>query len=109
MSATNDEEQWDVFVADARRQAIQPIMESAAVIVLLPGSEVDVKVCLEIGAAVLLDKPILAIALPGRPVPVVLRRIATHVIEADPDTHEGRELIRLAVNDVLADVRKDVD
>lgn len=102
----HDDDGFDAFVAWTREQVVQPMIESAFVCTLLPGDDIDVKIAVEIGAAILLDKPIVAIALPGRPVPAAMRRIATRIIEADLDTAEGRETIQLALDEVMADMEE---
>jgi hypothetical protein len=58
---------------------------SAATISLVPDSngpgEGDVKFWVELGAAIMLDKPIIAVTFDGRTVPERLRRVADEVVE----------------------------
>lgn len=71
-------ETWE---QNARRD-LQPKMASSAyVITLTPDDELDPKVALETGYAVLLDKPIVLVGWPGRSIPPGLRRVAHTVIE----------------------------
>lgn len=72
------------------REDLLPKMKDTAICVGLyptqPGDEPDLKMALEIGLMVLMDKPILVIARPGQTISDHLRTIADRVIEAsDPD------------------------
>ena len=93
--------QWDAFIAAFRRDALRKLAESDAFLSLAPPpGKINVKFCVELGAAIMLDKPIVVIVMPGRTVPPMLDQIASHVIHADIDTEEGRretaaELARL--------------
>jgi len=87
---------WDEFVRHFREDALKKMDESNYVISLVPG-EFDVKFAAELGTAIMLDKPILAIAQPGAEISGKLRQVADHVIEADIDTEAGREQVRLVL------------
>ena len=93
---------WDRFVEHFRRDALEKITGSGAFISLLPTAEenFDVKFATELGCAIMLDKPIIAIASPGGVMPTKLREVADHVIEADVDTEEGREQIAKAIREI---------
>lgn len=85
---------WDSFVTHTRAEAAQKIDSSAFVLQLVPDAkDVDIKFAVELGLAIMLDKPIVAIAMPGIPVPPGLRRVVHHVIEMDEDldTDAGRQ------------------
>jgi len=43
----------------------------------------DAKLCLELGAAIMFDMPIIALVVRGRPLPEHLRRVANWVVEVD--------------------------
>lgn len=100
-----DREAWDEFVDNFRRDALLKMENSAFVASLVPG-EFDVKFAVELGAAIMLDKPIVAIAMPGARIPDTLRRIAAEVIETDVDTEEGRREIGDALARVGDTIRK---
>lgn len=71
-------EDWE----DHARRELGPKMASSAyVITINPGKDIDPKVALETGYAVLLGKPIILLAEPGQPILPGLRRIATEVIQ----------------------------
>ena len=85
----------DDYLARFTREVIPMIAGSAYVMNIAPGEEPDAKVCLEVGAAILLGKPLFIVLPPGRSISEQLRRAADVVIEADPGTEEGRlELMR---------------
>lgn len=93
-----DERQgWDEFVNHFRRDALAKMAGSAFVASIVPRGEFDVKFATELGAAIMLDKPILAIVAPGATVPEKLRLVATEVVEADLDLEDGREKIGEAI------------
>lgn len=90
-------------------EGLVPKVEGSAMFVsICPGADrIDAKFCVELGVAIMLNKPILAIVQPGQPVSDKLRRVAEVVVEADITTDEGRVAIGLAIKDfqdnVLAD------
>lgn len=80
--------QWDQFVARARADAVAKIHQSALTLCIAPPAgpdDVDIKQALELGASILLDKPIVIVAPAGRAVGSGLRRVATHVIDLEHD------------------------
>jgi hypothetical protein len=93
---------WDRFVEHFRRDALEKIAGSAFTVSLVPGAGFDVKFATELGASIMLDKPILAIIVPGAAVPEKLRLVVDEVVEADLDVEEGREKISAAVASMLA-------
>lgn len=96
-----EREQWDEFVKHFRRDALEKIAGSAAFVSLLPSGEVDVKFAVELGTAIMLDKPILAVAQPGAHVPAKLRAIADRVLVADLDTEDGGRQVGEALEAML--------
>jgi nucleoside 2-deoxyribosyltransferase len=64
----------------ARTELGPKIASSAYVITIDPGDEIDPKVALETGYAVLLGKPIILVTSEDRPVNAGLSRIASHRI-----------------------------
>lgn len=83
--------QWEAFVDAARTEALGKIRDSAVVMNLAPRAEPDIKYAVELGLTIMLDKPLLVVVMPGRPVPPKLRAVADEVVEADLDTEAGRE------------------
>lgn len=88
----NEKAAWDAFVDDVRANTLSQIVDSACVISIAAEGEPDIKLAVETGLAVLLDKPIVAVAVGGRQVPPGLRRIAHSVVEIDDmDTAAGAQ------------------
>jgi hypothetical protein len=91
---------WDEFVRHFREDALEKMDSSAFVTSLVPSTDkVDVKFAVELGTAIMLDKPILAVALPGAHVPDKLRLVVDGLVRADVDTDEGRQEIAQAIYD----------
>jgi len=90
-------EEWDAFVQNVRTDALVKIADSAFVMSLVPRDEPDIKFAVELGLAIMLDKPLIAIVQPGQPVPTRLRMVCDEVVEADLDLEEGRQQIAAAL------------
>ena len=88
-----EQEQWDGFVEQFRREQVAGISESAMFMSIVPDDEGDVQFWAQLGCAIMLDKPILAVAIRGRDVPPKLRLIADKVVRADIDTEDGKQAI----------------
>lgn len=97
MSMNKDEDwatgpEWENFVTHHRTYTAQAMAESAYVMSLVPKpGKVDVKFAVELGMAIMLDKPIIAMAQPGTPIPPGLRKVADAIIVADLDTEAGKQ------------------
>lgn len=93
---------WDSFVEHFRLDSLRKIADSDMFVAIANENEIDPKFCMELGAAIMLDKPLVIVVPPDRVVPLRLQRIASHVIHADIDTEEGRQ----SVAEVLATITK---
>lgn len=71
----------DEFLEHARRDMF-PKMKSSAFVLSIMG-EPDPKLCLEIGAAIMFNKPILVVVPKGCEVPLALRTIAHKIVDID--------------------------
>jgi nucleoside 2-deoxyribosyltransferase len=98
-----DRDQWEAFVAHARREALEKIADSAFVVQLV-AEEPDVKVAVELGFAILLDKPLLAVVMPHSRPSAKLLAIADEVVEADVDTEAGRAKVAAAIDRLMSEV-----
>lgn len=97
-----EREQWDDFVTHFRQEAVEMITKSAATISVVPNDVGDVKFWAELGASIMMDKPIIAVMLPGRmDIPEKLRRVVDRIIEVDIDTGEGQRQLAEALKDLL--------
>lgn len=80
------------FARSVQEDLVPAMKGSAYVMTIAPdGGAVDVKIAVEIGFAILLDKPLIVLKMPGRPVAERLLRIADHVVEGDMTTEAGKE------------------
>lgn len=87
--------------ADQMRARLIPNMEnSASVLMIAPdmSAKFDIEFALQIGAAILLEKPLILLVHSSRTIPPKLRAIADRIIEADLDN--------VTMND--ADVQKQI-
>jgi len=83
--------EWDRFIRHHHEHTVKAMESSAYVMSLVPDKDkVDVKFAVELGLAIMLDKPIIAMALPGVNVPPGLRKVATAIIVVDLDTEAGQ-------------------
>jgi hypothetical protein len=74
-----------------REHTVKGIESAAFVMSLVPEGPPDIKFAVELGLAIMLDKPVIAVAVDGRVVPPGLRKVALAVIEADLDAESGQE------------------
>lgn len=98
-----ERDSWDEFVEEFRADALQKIDESAFILSLVPREDFDVKFALELGTAIMLGKPIVAVLPPGARIPGNLERVTDKVIRADVETEEGRHRIAEALLELKAD------
>ena len=88
--SAEDRAEWDDFVRHVRENTVKAMEQSAYVMSLVPEGEPDIKFAVELGLAIMLDKPIIALVMPGTTIPPGLRKVAGAIIEADLDTEDGR-------------------
>lgn len=86
-------EEWQRFENEVREQVVDKMVDSALVTTINSASGPDVKLAVEVGMSILLDKPMVVIARDGDPVPAALERIAHAVIRHSGDltTDEGKQ------------------
>lgn len=99
-----EQKEWDAFVEAFRREAVEKISGSAGFLSLIPESDdIDVKFCVELGAAIMMNKPIIAVVHKGRTAPEKLAKIADEIVYADLDTTEGQKEVAMAIRRVVDD------
>jgi hypothetical protein len=94
---TKDDEQWERFVDHVRKDALVKMTDSHAVVSICPPGEPDIKYAVELGLAIMLDKPLVVVVHPGRDIPEHLFRVADEVVFADLDLEEDRERLAAAL------------
>lgn len=78
-----DSPEWKAY-ADRALSDLLPLMrDSEITLSLVPTGETDVKFALELGFSIMLDKPIIAVVVPGARVPAHLVRVADSIVEGD--------------------------
>lgn len=77
-----ESEEWKDFKRQMEEGAAPMIRDSHAFVALVP-EEADIKAAVELGLAILMDKPIVSLVMPGREIPERLRRASDMVIEGD--------------------------
>lgn len=90
-----DTQEFEEFARDALENMVPAMAKSSYVIATAPptGSKADIKQAVEIGMAILMDKPLIVIAPDGRVIGERLLRIADAVVKGDLETEAGREQI----------------
>ena|SRR5579863_3356766 len=84
--------EWAEFESAVRGGTAPEMISSAYAVSIVPDADdVDVQFAVELGLAIMLDKPIIAIAAPGLKVPDGLRRVAHAVVIFDNSTEETRK------------------
>ena len=88
---TELERDFDPYLKHFEQEVLPHMMTSNVVVAILTDG-IDSKICLEIGAAVLLDKPLLILTTAATLVPERLRRIADRImVVGDKGTWKSEE------------------
>ena len=78
----NEQRDWEEFARHCREELIPKIDDSAIIMSLVP-DRTDVKFAVELGFAIMYDKPILALVPEGVTIPGHLARVADKIITVD--------------------------
>lgn len=100
-----DDPDMKAYLAHAEKEMLPKMKGSAITIALFPG-KVDIKMCVEIGAAILFDKPIIVVGWGDRPIPANLKRVASAIVEGDIGNDITKKKIDAAISKVLAEDRR---
>lgn len=88
-----DDPGWLEYAEHVRTELIPMIDKSAITMALVSGAPPDPKQACELGYMVMLDKPIIAVVVPGCKVPKKLLLVADAIVEGDMNDPEmGRRL-----------------
>jgi len=79
-----------------------PKLKSSAISVTLLNDNPDPKLCLELGAAILFDKPLIIVVSRGERVSSNLRRVATVILEGNPNDPAFQLQLTNAIHNILA-------
>jgi hypothetical protein len=84
-----------------------PKMKDSAITLALFNGNVDIKLCVEIGAAILFDKPIIVVKCGDKPVSANLKRVASVIVEARDIKDESTQAkLQAAITKVLSEDRR---
>jgi hypothetical protein len=83
MTDITSDRAWRDFSRSFRTDGLPKILSSAVCMSLVSGDgrDFDVKQATELGAMLLLDKPLILVCMPGAVIPSRLRRAADEVVE----------------------------
>jgi hypothetical protein len=76
-------DEFEEFMREFHDNVMPQISESVLTLTIFSGA-VDPKICLELGAAILYDKPIIVFATPDALIPLRLRNIASAIVVGEP-------------------------
>jgi hypothetical protein len=93
---------WSEWERSVRDDLIPKLTDTSVVVSIAPRGRTDVKFAVELGLAIMLDKPIIVLARPAVPLPPKLLAVADRVVQVDFDTPEPE--MRDALGDALASV-----
>jgi hypothetical protein len=93
------------YLAHAEKEML-PKMKESAMSVAIVTDAIDPKICMEIGAAVLYDKPLVIVLRPGTKVTANLKRLASTIIEGDMNDPSTHERLQDAITKVLTQDRR---
>lgn len=95
-----DSDDWKIYAEHFKENVAPKMKESAYVMSLVPGTP-DVKFAVELGYAIMLDKPIIAVVAVGSTPPERLVRVADAILEGDITTEEGRISLVTRLNETM--------
>lgn len=86
-----------------------PKMRASMLAFVIWNDNVDIKLALEVGTAVLLDKPIIVLAVQDEPIPPLLMGLARKVIRGDPLDESVQDRIRDEITEAVIDIERQQD
>jgi len=96
--------EFDKWVQRIRKELIPKISESAVFVSVTPSSpeEVDVKFAVELGLAIMMDKPIIATCRPGTKIPAKFAAVVDRFVEMDCDNMpESSQRLAEVIKDLI--------
>jgi hypothetical protein len=84
---------------------VLPHIRNSAFSIAVMDERVDAKMCFEVGAMVLLDKPVIVVAVPGAKISTNLKRVASVIIQGDISDPRVQDELQTALRRVQEDRR----
>jgi hypothetical protein len=102
---------WMEYADRVQKEMVPRLADSSACISIAPfdGGEGDVKYWVELGASIMMDKPIMIVAAPGSELPAKLIRVADLVVYVDITTDVGQQELSERVALFIAQVVENDD
>jgi hypothetical protein len=94
--------EFDEFVERVHKELVPKVEGSDIFVSITPSSpdKLDIKFAVELGLAIMLDKPIVAVIPPGAEVPEKLARVVDRFVELDLKDPTGRERLAEALKEI---------
>jgi nucleoside 2-deoxyribosyltransferase len=96
-----DFEQWKSHVL---KNVVPKIENSNVFVSILSDFKTDAKFAVEIGFAIMYDKPIVVVVKPGVKVPDKLVRIADRIVELDVNDEDSRNRLAENIRDLIREI-----
>ncbi len=98
--------EFDAYADHVRNKVVPKMKESSFFISITPSNpeEVDVKFAMELGLAIMLDKPIIACISPGTKVPEKLARVVEKFVELDLGSEHGKQRLQDAITELMEEL-----
>lgn len=98
--------EWEEIIRHGEDELAPKMKNSAFMLSLVTADDKpDIKFCLELGMAIMLDKPIMAVVLDGAAVPPQLAKIAAEIVRLPRDaglsTPESRSAASRLIGDAI--------
>lgn len=92
---------FEEFEQNVRENLIPKIQDSNIFVSIVPNPEnIDIKFAIELGIAIMLNKPIIAAIKPGVKIPEKLSRVVDRFVELSDNINNVAEAIKEAVEDM---------
>ena len=104
MSDPFEEPEMKAYLAHAKADMFPKLKGSALSLII--AADPDPKLCLELGAAILFDKPIVVLVPEGRVLPANLKRVASAVVEGDPSDPKVSQQMQDVIKGVINQDRR---
>lgn len=101
-----EEPSMKAWLRDVRVNLIPKMLNADTIVSLVPGGEGDLKYAVELGLSIMMDKPIIAVAIDNRTVPAKLLKVADYVVYLTSEefgTKAGQDKIHAAMESVLGE------
>jgi len=96
---------WAEYKKRVREELIPKIEGSSLFVSLVPSADkVDIKFAVELGLAIMYDKPLIACVAPGVKISEKLSRVVDRFVELDLNDPTGRERLTEVIKDMAADL-----